>query len=56
MKRKGRLLNAINARLANLERKTHEQFKHRNAEVDAELGGGKEGGSTGKEDEEEELD
>jgi hypothetical protein len=31
MKRKGRLLNATNTRLANLERKTPEQFKHRHA-------------------------
>jgi hypothetical protein len=54
-KRKDRLLNATNTRLANLERKTHEQFKHRHAgRCRARWWGG--GGNTRKEDDEEELD
>ena len=57
MKRKGRLLNATNTRLANLERKTLNNSNIDMLLVDAELGGGgNEGGSTGKEDKEEELD
>ena len=54
MKRKGRLLNAINTRLANLERKNPMNNSDIGMLVDAELGGGKEGGSTGNEDDEEE--
>jgi len=54
MKRKGRLLNAINTRLANLERKNPMNNSDIGMLVDAELGGGKEGGSTGNEDDDEE--